>query len=167
MRAGFSVLILALLSAEASAGSLIATREIDGAVARFLGVEAGEPGGARHRVDPRLKLASCPDALSVSWFGQAGRTLQVACSKPNWRLFVQVGPGSGAAASRASGETLVQRGETVSLVATGAGFVLTRQGEALEAGGLSDWIRVRPIGDKTQPLRAQVAGPGEVRLALP
>jgi flagella basal body P-ring formation protein FlgA len=167
MRAKFSVLLSVLLTAPLFAGPPIATRDIDGAVTAFLGVGTGEPGGARHRVDPRLKLAACPGTLSVSWFGQAGRTLQVACPSPSWRIFVQVSPQAGAAALRAGSPTLVQRGETVSLVAAGAGFILTRRGEALEAGAMSDWIRVRPLGEKVQPVRAQVAGPGEVRLALP
>lgn len=160
-----AALLIANIASEAFAGSFIATREIDSAVAGFLGAEAGEPGGARNMVDPRLKLAACPVPLSVSWYGQAGKSLQVSCPSPAWRVFVQIGTVSTAAHVRR--ETLIQRGETVSLVAQGTGFVLTRQAEALESGGLTDWIKVRPAGDKKQPVRAQVAAAGEVRLAIP
>lgn len=166
MRLTFSAaFLLTAVAAQAAAGSFMATRAIDSAVAGFLGASAGEPGGARSAVDPRLKLAACPAPLAVSWYGQSGKTLQVSCPGPAWRVFVQVGAASAGAVADA-GETVIQRGETVSLVAEGAGFVLTRQAEALEAGSLGSWIKVRPVGDKTQPVRAQVAGPGEVRLAI-
>jgi len=117
-------------------------------------------------VDRRLRLSVCAEPLTVGWYGRAGTTLQVSCRSQGWRIFVA----TGMAASRVSppggaAETIVQKGETVSLVYEGSGFVLTRQGEALEAGAQDQWIKVRPMGENAKPVRGQVVRPGDVHVS--
>lgn len=62
-------------------------------------------------------------------------------------------------------DVVVERGETVSVSYEGNGFTLIRQGEALETGRAGEWIRVRPTGEKAQPIKAQVLRPGAVRIS--
>lgn len=157
---------LMLAAAPLVANPFTPAAAIDAAVAGFLGAAAGAPGGASRGIDPRLKLASCSDGLDVSWYGRAGTTLQVSCSSRGWRVFVPVGaPGVATNGADQAGQALVQRGETVSLVYEGTGFVLTRQGEALEPGSQDQWIKIRPVGDNAKPVRGQVISPGTVRVS--
>lgn len=153
---------LALGPFPAAANPFIPTADIDAAVARFLGAPAGSPGGAARAVDPRLKLATCSDNLEVSWYGRSGASLRVSCPARGWRVFVPVTGGRPASAENGMGESIVQKGETVSIVYEGSGFTLTRQGEALEPGAQDQWIKVRPAGDKTRPVSGQVLRPGVV-----
>lgn len=146
------------------AQTFTAPAEIDAAVARFLGAAVGAPGGAARPVDPRLKLAACDQDLQVAWHGRAGSSLQVSCPMRGWRVFVAA-RGQGATGRAQLGSEIVQRGETVSILFEGLGFVLSRQGEAMEAGAEGQWIRIRPTGDKAQPIRGQVVGPAMVRVA--
>lgn len=159
-------LAAALAAAPLSANPFTPTAAIDAAVAGFLGAAAGTPGGAARGIDPRMKLAACADALDVAWYGRAGTTLQVSCPSRGWRVYVPVGSADpGSARAGLSGQTLVQRGETVSLVYEGPGFTLTRQGEALEAGARDQWIKIRPVGDSPKPVSGQVVSPGTVRVS--
>jgi flagellar basal body P-ring formation protein FlgA len=148
-----TIVSAALACGPALARDFMPPAEIDGAVAHFLGAAAGTAGGAARQVDPRLKLARCEQELTVAWHGSAGKTLQVSCAGRGWRVFVPVNT-----QSRLGGqarETIVQRGETVSIVFEGMGFVLSRQGEALEAGAEGQWIKVR----------GQVISPATVRVS--
>ena len=148
---------------------------IDRAVADFTGAAQGTPGGAKLPVDRRLRLTACDGALDLSWFGRDNRSVQVVCPSAGWKIYVAVDAASSAPAygraqaspSAPSGETLVKRGEGVTILARGSGFTLTRQGEALEAGSLGEWIKIRPVGEKTATLRAQVLRPGQVGMDLP
>lgn len=160
-----AVLPLALATAPAVAAAFTSPAAIDAAVASFLGAETGAPGGAARPVDRRLKLAACAEALDVNWYGHAGTTLQVSCLSQGWRIFVATS-GSGPRSVRAGidGETIVQKGETVSLSYEGSGFTLTRQGEALEPGARDQWIKVKPIGD-AKPVRGKVVRPGNVSVS--
>lgn len=160
MRLTLRFLVLAAIASPAAAQGTTAPEAIDAAVAAFLGAQAGAPGGARAAVDRRLRLAACSRPLDVAWYGTGGRTLEVRCAGPAWRIFVQVEGVQGAAGT---GAPIVQRGETVALTYQGSGFSLSRQAEALEAGARGQWIRVRPVGEKSQPLRVEVVAPGEVR----
>jgi flagella basal body P-ring formation protein FlgA len=80
-----------------------------------------------------------------------------------WRLFVPVESGAAAAPK----EPIVARGESVAIVVQGKGFTLSRKGEALEGGALGEWIRVRPAGKRTDPIRVRVIEPGKVGMDLP
>lgn len=158
----FAALAIAVPGASLEASPFVAPDAIDAAAAQFLGAEVGTPGGAARRVDARLKLASCPEPLAVAWYGRNNATLQIGCPARGWRVFVPVGAGHAGAGT--SGEVVIERGETVSVSYEGSGFTLTRQGEALEPGRTGQWIRIRPSGDKAQPIKAQVLRPGAVRI---
>ncbi len=138
--------------------------DIDQAVVRFTGAPTGQPGGARLPVDRRLRLAPCPQTLILEWHGSAGQSVLVRCPVAGgWRLFVPVDGAQQAARS----QPVVARGEAVAIAIEGRGFTLSRQGEAMEAGAIGEWIRVRPAGTRTDPMRARVVQPGKVAIALP
>jgi flagella basal body P-ring formation protein FlgA len=137
---------------------------IDLAVAEFTGAEIGTPGGARSPVDRRLRLGACAAGLALEWYGRARDTVLVRCSGVGgWRLFVPLTTGG----NQPGGPDVVSRGDMVSITVRGAGFSLSRQGEALEAGAVGEWIRVRPAERRGEPLRAQVVRPGVVGMDLP
>lgn len=139
---------------------------IDTAVAGFTGAAIGEPGGARLPVDRRLRLAPCAEPLALEWHGSGRATVLVRCPVAGgWRLYVPVEAGPAAAAAAAA--PIVARGESVAIAVRGRGFTLTRQGEALEGGAAGEWIRVRPAGTRTDPMRARVLRPGLVGADLP
>ncbi len=160
---GFGLLTLASVAAASGAQDLAA---IDRAVAGFTGAPLGQAGGARLPVDRRLKLANCPEPLALEWHGGASQTVLVRCPVAGgWRLFVPVEGGQQQASARA--QTVVARGEAVAIAVEGRGFTLSRQGEALEAGAIGEWIRVRPAGTRADTVRARIVQPGKVSLALP
>lgn len=162
---GLAFLPLALAATPPVAAAFASPAVIDAAIASFLGAEAGTPGGAARPVDRRLKLAACAEALDVNWYGSAGTTLQVRCPSQGWRIFVATsGSDLNSARVGIGGETLVQKGETVSLSYEGSGFTLTRQGEALEQGARDQWIKVKPTGDG-KPVRGKVVRPGSVSVS--
>jgi flagella basal body P-ring formation protein FlgA len=152
-------------AAQASAAGFADPLEIDQAVARFTGAPVGADGGARLPVDRRLKLARCDAPLSLEWYGRYRDTVLVRCPVAGgWRLFVPVEANTVAAAPK---EPIVARGESVAIVVQGKGFTLSRKGEALEGGALGEWIRVRPAGKRTDPIRVRVIEPGKVGMDLP
>ncbi len=136
---------------------------IDREVAQFTGAPTGSEGGALLPVDRRLKLAQCPMPLALEWYGSSNQTVLVRCPVAGgWRLFVPIAGTSAAAAA----EPVVARGEAVSIAIQGSGFTVSRQGEALDAGAVGEWIRVRPTGEKRDTVRARVIQPGKVALQL-
>lgn len=138
--------------------------EIDQAVARFTGSPVGAEGGARLPVDRRLKLTPCDAPLALEWYGRYRDTVLVRCPVAGgWRLFVPVASGPVAARQ----EPAVARGESVAIVVQGKGFTLSRKGEALEGGAVGEWIRVRPAGTRTDPVRLRIVEPGKVGMDLP
>lgn len=140
---------------------------IDRAVAQFTGADIGTPGGARTPVDRRLRLAQCPSNFSLEWYGKSRDTVLVRCPEAGgWRIFVPLAAGAGHAMA-AAGPDVVARGEVVTITIRGSGFTLSRQGEAMEAGAVGEWIRVRSVDKKSDALRAQVLRPGLVGMELP
>lgn len=139
---------------------------IDAAIERFTGAPAGAQGGAKTLVDRRMRLAACQRALSVQYHGNRVDTLAVACPDPgSWRIFVALNVSSGPAATFSPAkQEIVARGDLVSIEVSGPGFAVQQAGEALEAGGEGEWIRVRPAGAK-EPLRARIMRPGLVAIA--
>lgn len=155
----------ALVPAPASAAGFASPEEIDRAVAQFTGAPIGSQGGARLPVDRRLKLASCNAPLALEWYGRARETVLVRCPVTGgWRLFVPV-EAAPSAVTRL--EPVVSRGESVAIVVRGKGFTLSRQGEAMESGAVGQWIRVRPAGNKAEPVRVRVLEPGKAGMDLP
>ena len=165
--AALSPALIGFVAHPAAAQALADPVSIDRAVEDFTGRRIGEMGGALHPVDRRLRLAQCPVALTASWHGEPGRSVVVRCpSGTGWRVFVAVTAGPSASSAPA-----VARGEAVAIVIQGQGFTLSRKGEALEAGAIGQWIRVRPVsgdkGNRTEPVRMQVMTPGTVGMDLP
>jgi len=153
-------------TAPAIAAGFASPDEIDRAVAQFTGASVGSEGGARLPIDRRLKLAECNAPLALEWYGRARDTVLVQCPVPGgWRLFVPVEAPQAAAPVRR--EPVISRGESVAIVVRGRGFSLSRQGEAMEQGAVGDWIRVRPAGQRTEPVRVKVIEPGRVGMDLP
>ncbi|MGD9472627.1 MAG: flagella basal body P-ring formation protein FlgA [Novosphingobium sp.] len=143
-------------SARAGEAELTDPAAVDRAVAEFTGHAIGVPGGARQPVDRRLRLASCRAPYRLGWYGQPGRTVQVDCPDAGgWRIFV---PLAATPASRA-GETMIRRGEIITLAYRGGGFTIQQQGEAQENGADGQWIRVMPVKGG-EPVRARVERPG-------
>ncbi|KHL25591.1 hypothetical protein PK98_02715 [Croceibacterium mercuriale] len=162
----------AVLPATALANPVVDPGAIDGAVANFTGHGIGEPGGARQPVDRRLRLAACPQPLTLEMHGGGQASVLVRCPVAGWRLFVPLTSTPQAAASAfasasASAQKVVARGETVTVALRGRGFALQRQAEAMEAGAVGDWIRVRPAGRDAEPMRARVIRPGLVGMEMP
>lgn len=155
----------------ASAADFADPAAIDRAVVEFTGAGIGAPGGPRLPVDRRMKLNPCSTPLALEWYGRGRETVLVRCPVAGgWRLFVPVDAAGGplaAVSAQAQAPAAVARGEAVSIAVTGSGFTLSRQGEALEGGAVGDWIRVRPAGNRTDPVRARILRPGVVGMDLP
>jgi flagellar basal body P-ring formation protein FlgA len=139
--------------------------DTDRRVAAF--VAEGGSGGSPQPVDRRLRLASCPQSLSLAWFGAERKSVLVKCATParGWQIFVAVSGALPNANSTDSlgGPPLVQRGDEVMVKIVGDGFTVSRSAEALENGADGQWIKVR--GNGGGPLRARVIGPGEVTIS--
>lgn len=163
--------ILAMLALGAatplSATGLMDLGDVDRAVADFTGAAAGQPGGARLPVDRRLRLTRCAAALALQWYGRNRDSVEVRCPDAGWRVFVAVDRNGAGNRSNLPAEAAVRRGESVAIVVRGRGFSLSRQGEAMEDGATGEWVRVRPTGQRTEPVRAQVLRPGQVGMELP
>lgn len=122
----------------------------------------GFAGAGAQPVDRRLRLAACANPLALDWYGGRRDTVVVRCPDVGgWRLFVAVATAPVAAAPPA-----VLRGEAVTIAVNGPGFSVTQAGEAMEAGPVGAWVRVRTAGGAAQPLRAQVVRPGRVAVDL-
>lgn len=166
IKAAAPLLLLAAapLLAAPSAAVFADPAMIDGEVARFTGVALGAPGGAAQGVDRRLKLAACRNPLSLGWYAGRRDTVLVQCPDPaSWRLFVPVLQASPATSG---GAPAVLRGEAVTIALAGDGFTVSQPGQALEQGGVNDWIRVKTSAANAEPLRARVVRPGLVRVDL-
>lgn len=170
-----AMLTAALLSAPALAqqGQFADPAAIDAEVAAFTGAGIGMPGGARHPVDRRLRLAQCPQSLSLAWHGQAADMVRIECpAGAGWRVFVPVNRGSVtapnttmAAAVQAEPQVVVERGQVMTIIVEGRGFAVSQQGEALEDGAIGSWIRIRPEGNR-EVIRAQVRTPQRAVIPL-
>ncbi len=162
-----SALLAALVLAPlpALAAPLTDLAAIDNAVAAFTGQQIGVPGGAAQPVDRRLRLAGCSAPLALSWYGAAQASVLVRCPDAGgWRVFVPVS--AARAAQAAAPEAMaVARGEGVTVSVAGDGFTVSQPGEALDAGAVGAWIRVR-MSAKGDPLRARIVRPGLVELPV-
>lgn len=163
--AAIALLAGAMPALAEGSGAFIDPAQIDRAVEQFTGAPIGVAGGAARPVDRRLRLAQCRSPLALGWHGTRQDAVRVECpDSGSWRIFVAIG-GGGTAGPAARMAPLVARGDAVSIVVRGPGFSVTQSGEALETGAQGEWIRVRPPGG-SEPLRAQVARPGQVVIPL-
>lgn len=134
---------------------------IDDAVARFTGAGIGRPGGANLPVDRRMRLSPCRSELSLSWYGARQDNVLVQCPDAGgWRLFVAVS-GNVRQGTAPAEPPAVARGEAVTIAVEGDGFSVSQSGEAMEAGAVGAWIRVRTSA-KATTMRAQITRPGLV-----
>lgn len=150
---------------------------IDTAVRQFTGRSIGQEGGAVAPVDARLKLAQC--ALpQLEWRTPAQDAVVVRCMSPVWRIFVPVksAPGQAPAVIAAAAapspvraapppraESVVKRGDPVTVEAGSAGFSITRDGIA--AGNAPVGGRLLVKVDPSKPaIQAIAVEPGRVRL---
>ena len=167
MTVRFALLLAAVaVPAAAQAGAFADLAAVDREVAAFTGVPQGQPGGAIRPVDRRLKLSPCAAPLNLRWYNTQRESVVVQCPAANgWRLFVPV-----LAVQVAAAENVISRGDVVTVAISGDGFSVSQPGEALEAGAMGAWIRVRTIRDGTrkgEPVRAQVVRPGLVEVPMP
>ncbi|WP_169053462.1 flagella basal body P-ring formation protein FlgA [Alteraurantiacibacter aquimixticola] len=160
-----------LASAPLAAQSFIDHGAIDAEVAAFTGAGIGTPGGARHPVDRRLRLSTCPQQLSLAWHGVRADMVRVECTAgQGWRIFVPVNSGGvtaavAAAPAQARRMPGVERGQVLTITIQGRGFSVSQQGEALEDGSVGEWIRVRPEGNR-EAVRARIDTPGRAVIPL-
>ncbi len=146
------------------------TAALDRAVAAFTGRAIGEDGGARAVVDPRLRLAACP-TVALSWRTDARDAVVVACSGPDWRIFVPVRmpaqttviTGMTAAAPVASADKIIRRGDPLLIEAGSDGFSITREGVAMGDAAQGQRLMVRVDGGKA-PVQAVAVAPGRATL---
>lgn len=155
--------LLGLTASPAFAQTLADPAEIDRAVAEFTGAPLGTPGGAALPVDRRLRLAACTSPLALGLYGARKDAVLVQCPTAGWRLYVplEADPSAPAAAPA------IMRGDTVTISLGGEGFAVSQPGEAMEAGPVGGWIRVRTLATGSTPLRAKVIRPGLVGIELP
>ncbi|MCT2398148.1 flagella basal body P-ring formation protein FlgA [Novosphingobium mangrovi (ex Huang et al. 2023)] len=164
---------LVLLAAAAASGAFADLDAIDRQVAAFTGAPVGEAGGALTPVDRRLRLQPCRSGIALSWRTRQEQSVVVQCGDINgWRLFVPVRRAApvAAAAAPVPVANAVNRGDAVAIAITGDGFTVSQPGEAMEAGPVGAWIRVRPAGSansRAEPMRARIERPGLVTLPLP
>ena len=162
-------MILPLLLAAAS--SYQDTVALDRAVAAFTSHPVGEAGGARAAVDGRLRLATCP-TVALSWRTEAHDAVTIACSGPDWRLYVPVVRAAGAPAAMpaaaltgaAAAAPVIKRGDPVLVEAGADGFSITREGVALGDAAPGARFLVR-VADAKGPVQAVATADG--RAALP
>jgi len=156
------LLSLAFAPLPASAAAVTDLTMIDSAVAAFTGQPVGVPGGATQPVDRRLRLAWCSAPLALAWYGNAQTSVLVSCPDAGgWRVFVPVMQARREAASAIA----VARGEGVTITVAGDGFSVSQPGEAMDAGAIGAWIRVR-TNAKADPVRARIVRPGLVELPM-
>ncbi len=152
----FVPLFAPALSAGSNAKNFTDPAEIDQAVSRFTGAQIGEVGGARMPADRRLKLARCDTPLATSWHGRVGQTVRVECQAANgWRIFISTRPQPAAQPAA----KVVRRGDPITVAVRGRGFTVQQSGEAMDSGGVGEWIAIR-TARKKEPVRARIVRPG-------
>ena len=147
----------------ASATDLHDLAAIDREVAAFTGVPLGGAGGAQAQLDRQMRLARCGQPLALDFYG-ARSSVRVVCPDPgSWRVFV---PLMQARAEQAA--AAISRRDLVRVEAGGAGFRISRSGEALEDGRVGAMVRVR-IDDGSRQGRviaAEVIEAGRLRVPI-
>ena len=143
-----------------AASSYQSLSEVDNVIAAFL--SENRPGeNIEHKpIDRRLRLRKCPTVPEVSWRDE-GR-LTVHCAAIGWRISAILSSRSTNRGHRTA--HVVVRGQAVMMMVHKAGFSITRQMIADRRGSIGDIIPVR-ANRRSQPIMAEVTGPG--RVALP
>lgn len=137
---------------------------LDAVIATSLGADVGQPGGAVHPLDRRLRLTQCNQDVVVSE-PQNGAVI-VACGSSGWRLrvaLVQSANTSVTGGEAGSDVPLIRRGDEVQLVVVGTGFTVSTRAISDQTGRAGDRVRVR-LPDRSAPLYGTVMPDGRVRL---
>lgn len=136
---------------------------IDRQVAAFIGINPAQMAGAFAPVDRRMRLNACARPLNLAWNGNRRDTVLVQCPEAGgWKLYVPIFMAS---AGTMVAPPVVMKGDAVTVTVKGNGFSVSQAGEALDAGAIGEWIRVK-IG-KDGEVRAQILRPGAVGMDLP
>ena len=164
-----SFLLMALATPLAS--PVIDHAAIDAAIATYTGAPIGTPGGAVSPLDRRLRMAACRD-VRINWRTARHDTLVLECpTGAGWRLFVPIAqartaptPVATVAAPIPEAEPLViAKGDVVTVEIKGGGFTVSQTGQAMEAGPIGSWIKVKMTG-KGEIVMAQVIRRGLANL---
>lgn len=170
----FRAVITSLLIASPAAVSAQAAFQdvtlVDRAVEGFTGKGIGMEGGARTRVDTRLKLAACP-MVALSWRTPAHDAVVVACAAPEWRLYIPVlspvapvaTPAERAGIVAAKADLVIKRGDPVTIEAGSPGFSITREGVAMSEAPAGGRFLVNVDGAK-KPIQAIALETGRATL---
>lgn len=128
----------------------------------FLGKDRGEPNGASHAIDRRLRLKKCPAPPVLEKRNEDA--VLIRCVPLNWRISVPLARKGQSRDRTSHTQIIVKRGQPVLLVAQKNGFLVSRQMHADRNGRLGDIIPVRATR-KSRPILAEIVGQG--RVALP
>ena len=158
-----------LLALALSAAAHQDTAALDRAVAAFAGKGIGDEGGPRAPVDARLRLASCP-MVALSWRTEAHDAVVIACSGPDWRIFVPVRMAANTAvisrtapAPAPPPEKVIKRGDPVMIEAGSDGFSITREGIAMGDAAAGARVMIR-VPDAKAPVQGIAVADGRVTL---
>jgi flagella basal body P-ring formation protein FlgA len=171
------------IATSAGAQSFQDLGEIEARVVAALGAGIGEPGGPARPVDRRLRLAACPEPLTVD--EPALGAIAVRCPSLNWRIRVPITQGGAAGRVADSGADsgprevpqversveraaraapVIRRGDPVALVVQTGSFTVSRQAVAEQDGAPGQRIRVR-TEPRAQPIVGQVLADGRVLMS--
>jgi flagellar basal body P-ring formation protein FlgA len=140
------ILALLLTSAPLAAQTFEDIKALDAYVA------TSAPGA--QPIDPRLKLARCPEAIIVD--PPALGAVAVRCPALGWRIRVTL-----AAEAKAEVANVIRRGDPVDLVSSGNGFEVSTRAVALEDAAPGRPVRVKSL--TTAAISVGIAiGPGNV-----
>jgi flagellar basal body P-ring formation protein FlgA len=146
----------AAVPAMASAQSFQSHGAIDARVAASL---VGT-GLAAWPVDRRLKLAACPQALTVD--PPASGLVAVRCDPLGWRIHARIdGP---PATVSFSTPIVIKRGDPVTVDFVAPGFSVSAQGIAESDARAGDRVRVR-VEQKSAPVIGEAMAMGSVRVS--
>ncbi|WP_293880936.1 flagella basal body P-ring formation protein FlgA [Sphingomonas sp.] len=141
------------MATEASAATW---QDLD-AVDAIVVAAAGGVGVARP-VDRRMKLAACPETLTVG--APAAGSITVGCATIGWRIRVPMVT----TISPTTVLPLIRKGDPVSVVTGADGFSASVSGIAESEGPLGARVRVRTGPGAAGVIVGLVADPGTVRI---
>jgi flagellar basal body P-ring formation protein FlgA len=160
------IVATSLCAAPAAAQDFQDLDMLDSLISAALGAGVGEQGGPTRPLDRRLRLAKCPDAVTID--EPALGAVAVRCPSLGWRIRVPLvsapAQARAAAAPPARAETIIRRGDQVEVVALASSFSVSTSGVAEQDGAPGDRIRVR-TERRSPPLIGEVMPDGRVALA--
>lgn len=158
----------AALSFSGSAGAQAGFANLDAIetqIVASLGAGIGEPGGPARPIDRRLRLAACPQPVTVE--EPLLGAVTVRCVAQGWRIRVPLVGDPTVGRAQAAGvrvEPIVRRGDQVTLVAIAQGFTVSTIAVADQDGAPGDHIRVR-TPNRPAPIVGQVMADGRIALS--